>query len=167
VGSPSHLGFLEDRLLPIVRAGAVTFNEGGKESPMTRAVLDKETSSLAMPWEEQYGYSQAVRVGDTLYLSGQVSHDDAGNFFAVGDMEGQMRQAYKNIEKILAGYGATMDSLVEEVLYVTDMQAAFDAAVKIRRDVFAGFPAVASTIVEINRLAFPEFLIEIKGIARL
>jgi hypothetical protein len=32
-----------------------------------------------MPWEETYGYAQAVRVGDTIYVSGQLSHDDAGN----------------------------------------------------------------------------------------
>ncbi len=130
-------------------------------------VLSKETKGLGMPWEELYGYSQAVKVGDTVYLSGQVSHDDAGNFFAVGDMKSQMRQSYTNIEKVLAEYGATLENLVEEVLYVTDMEAAFDAATKIRREVFGGFPAVASTIVQIERLAFPEFMIEIRGIAKL
>jgi 2-iminobutanoate/2-iminopropanoate deaminase len=131
------------------------------------SVITKETKGLGMPWEDLYGYSQAVRVGDTVYLSGQVSHDDAGNFFAVGDMEAQMRKAYANIEKVLAGYGATLANLVEEVLYVTEMEAAFDAAVKCRREIFGGFPEVASTIVQIDRLAFPEFMIEIRGIAKL
>lgn len=32
-----------------------------------------------MPWEKEYGYAQAVKVGDTIYVSGQVSHDDSGN----------------------------------------------------------------------------------------
>ncbi|MBD2532016.1 hypothetical protein H6G97_21470 [Nostoc flagelliforme FACHB-838] len=41
--------------------------------------ISKETQSLNMPWEQEYGYSQAVKVGDTIYLSGQVSHDDMGN----------------------------------------------------------------------------------------
>jgi 2-iminobutanoate/2-iminopropanoate deaminase len=41
--------------------------------------INKETKSLRMPWEKEYGYSQAVKVGDTIYLSGQVSHDDKGN----------------------------------------------------------------------------------------
>ncbi len=134
---------------------------------MGQALISKETASLGMPWEEQYGYAQAVRVGDTIYVSGQVSHDDEGNFVAVSDMEAQMRQAYLNIEKVLNGYGANLDALVEEVLYVTDMEAAFTAATKIRRDVFGGFPTVASTIVQIDRLAFPEFLIEIKAIAKV
>ncbi len=38
--------------------------------------IDKETKSFGMPWEKEYGYAQAVKVGDTIYLSGQVSHDD-------------------------------------------------------------------------------------------
>jgi 2-iminobutanoate/2-iminopropanoate deaminase len=134
---------------------------------MGRTNLGKETKSLGMPWEEEYGYSQAVKAGDTIYLSGQVSHDDEGNILGVGYMEVQMRQAYANMQKMLAQYGATMDNLIEEHLFVTDMEAAFAAAHKIRRDVFSGFPAIASTIVQIERLAFPELMIEISGIAKV
>ena len=39
----------------------------------------KESKSFGIPWEKEYGYSQAVKVGDTIYLSGQVSHDDKGH----------------------------------------------------------------------------------------
>ncbi|MCH7534638.1 MAG: RidA family protein [Bacteroidetes bacterium] len=56
-------------------------------------MIDKETKSLNMPWEKEYGYSQAVKVGDTIYLSGQVSHDDKGNVLGEGNMEVQMRAA--------------------------------------------------------------------------
>ena len=127
----------------------------------------KEQASLGMPWEEQYGYAQAVKVGDTIYLSGQVSHDDEGNFEGVGDTEVQMRSAYRNIAKVLAQYNATIENVVEETLYVRDMKAAFDARVKMKDEVFSGRPLVASTIVQIERLAFPEFLIEIRCIARV
>jgi hypothetical protein len=71
----------------------------GRASPRPRkeeaaiTTPTKEQASLGMPWEEQYGYAQAVKVGDTIYLSGQVSHDDEGNFEGVGDMEVQMRSA--------------------------------------------------------------------------
>ncbi len=129
--------------------------------------ISKEAKSLGMPWEKEYGYSQAVKVENTIHLSGQVSHDDEGNIIGIGDMEVQMRQAYANIHKVLAQYGATMDDLVEEHLFVTDMEAAFAAAVKIRREVFSGFPTVASTIVQIERLAFPELMIEISCTARV
>ena len=40
--------------------------------------ISKETMSLDMPWEKEYGYAQAVKVGDTIYLSGQVSHYEGG-----------------------------------------------------------------------------------------
>ena len=129
--------------------------------------INKETKSLGMPWEKEYGYAQAVKVGDTIYLSGQVSHDDRGNIVGLRDMEAQMRQAYANIQKVLAQYGATMDNVVDEVLFVTDMDTAFAAAVKCRQEVFSGTPVVASTIVQIQRLAFPELLIEIRCVAKL
>jgi 2-iminobutanoate/2-iminopropanoate deaminase len=129
--------------------------------------INKETKSLGMPWEKEYGYAQAVKVGDTIYLSGQVSHDDRGNIVGLRDMEAQMRQAYTNIQKVLAQYGATMDNVVDEVLFVTDMDTAFAAAVKCRREVFSGTPVVASTIVQIQRLAFPDLLIEIRCVAKL
>ena len=129
--------------------------------------ITKETKSLNMPWEQQYGYSQAVKVGDTIYIAGQVSHDDGANVVGVGEMETQMRQAYANVAKLLKEYGADMDNVVEEVLYVTDMESAFTARVNCHEEVFGGFPSVASTIVQIGRLAFPEFLIEIKCIAKV
>jgi enamine deaminase RidA (YjgF/YER057c/UK114 family) len=129
--------------------------------------LSKDSKTLGMPWEDGYGYSQAVRVGDTIYVAGQVSHDEDAKILGVGDMETQMRQAYANMQRTLDQYGATMDHLVDETLFVTDMDAAFEAAVKVRREVFSGFPRIASTIVEIKRLAFPELMIEIKATARV
>ena len=129
--------------------------------------INKETKSLGMPWEKEYGYAQAVKVRDTIYLSGQVSHDDEGNIVGLKDMETQMRQAYANIKKVLAQYGATMDNIVDEVLFVTDMKSAFAAAVKCRREIFSSTPIVASTIVQINGLALPELMIEIKCVAKL
>ena len=129
--------------------------------------INKETKSLGMPWEKEYGYTQAVKVGDTIYVSGQVSHDDKGNIVGHGDMEVQMRQAYANIQNVLAQYGVTMENMVDEILFVTDMDAAFAAAVKCRQDVFSGTPVVASTIVQIQRLAFPELMIEIRCVAKV
>jgi 2-iminobutanoate/2-iminopropanoate deaminase len=129
--------------------------------------ISKDAKSLGMPWEKEYGYAQAVKVDNIIYVSGQVSHDDKGNIVGRGDMEVQMRQAYENIEKVLAQYGATMDNIVDEILFVTDMDAAFAARVKRRQDVFSGKPVLASTIVQIQRLAFPDLMIEIKCICKV
>jgi 2-iminobutanoate/2-iminopropanoate deaminase len=54
-----------------------------------------------MSWEKAYGYSQAVKVENTIYASGQVSHHDIGNIVGLGDMGVQMRQAYANVDKVL------------------------------------------------------------------
>jgi enamine deaminase RidA (YjgF/YER057c/UK114 family) len=65
-----------------------TFNQGIRFCPHSVSgltqkkdfvTISKETQSLNMPWEQEYGYSQAVKVGNTIYLSGQVSHDDMAN----------------------------------------------------------------------------------------
>ncbi len=129
--------------------------------------IRKEAKSLGMPWENEYGYSQAVKVGDTIYLAGQVSHDDKGNVLGEGNMEVQMRAAYANVGKVLAQYGASMDNVVDEMLFVTDMDAAFAARVKMKQEVFSGSPVLGSTIVQIQRLAFPQLMIEIRCIARV
>ena len=129
--------------------------------------INKEAKSLGMPWEEEYGYAQAVKVGDTIYLSGQVSHDDDGNVLGEGDMEVQMRAAYANVGKVLAQYGASMENIVDEMVFVTDMDAAFGARVIMKDEVFGGSPVLASTIVQIERLAFPQLMIEIRCVAKV
>jgi enamine deaminase RidA (YjgF/YER057c/UK114 family) len=135
---------------------------------------------FGMPWEEQYGYAQAVKVADTIYVSGQLSHDEQGNIVGPAPLDGmgriidhsnmetQMRQTYANAKKILHEFGATLDDVVEEVLYVTDMETAFAVAGSVRKEAYGSKkPAVASTILVTPRLALPTQLIEIKLIAKV
>jgi enamine deaminase RidA (YjgF/YER057c/UK114 family) len=142
--------------------------------------ISKDTKGLGMPWEAEYGYAQAVKVGDTIYVSGQLSHDDEGNLVGAAplddkgrildhsNMEIQMRQTYANAKKLLGLYGATLDNVVEEVLYVTDMDAAFAVAGHVRKEAYGSEqPDVASTILVTPRLALPPQLIEIKFVARV
>ena len=142
--------------------------------------LNKETRTFGMPWESQYGYVQAVKVDDTIYVSGQLSHDDQGNMVGAAplddngnirdhsNMEIQMRQTYANAKKILAEFGVTLDNVVEEVVYVTDMDHAFAAAGPVRKEAYGSqIPQVASTILVTPRLALPTQLIEIKFIAKV
>ena len=120
-----------------------------------------------MPWEDQFGYCQAVKVDDTLYVSGQLSHDDQGNMVG-SNMETQMRQTYVNAKKILGEFGATLDNVVEEVIYVTDMDAAMGVAGPVRKEAYGlEKPQVACTTLVTPRLAFPAQLIEIKFVAKL
>jgi len=135
--------------------------------------LHKEVKGFGMPWEDQYGYVQAVKIDDTIYVSGQLSHDEHGNLVGAdpsddSNMETQMRQTYANAKKILSEFGATLDNVVEEVLYVTDMDKAMAVAGPVRKEAYGREkPEVASTILVTPRLAFPTQLIEIKFIAKL
>ena len=142
--------------------------------------LSKDVKGFGMPWEDTYGYAQAVKVDDTIYVSGQLSHDEQGNMVGAAplddsgrirdhsNMETQMRQTYVNAKKILSQFGATLDNVVEEVLYVRDMNTAHAVAGPVRQEMYGSKkPAVASTILETPRLALPTQLIEIKFIAKV
>jgi enamine deaminase RidA (YjgF/YER057c/UK114 family) len=162
-----------------VAGAGVALSALGASPAAAQGKVEKEVANLGMPWEEQYGYAQAVKVGDTIYVSGQLSHDDQGNMVAPapldsagkiadhGNMGAQMAQSYANIEKVLANFGATMDNIVEEVVYVTDMDEAFAVVGEVRKQAYGGRPVVASTVLVTPRLAFPDQLIEIKVIAKV
>ena len=140
----------------------------------------KEVAHFGVPWEKTYGYAQAVRVGNTIYVAGQLSHDDDGNFIGpatrdssghetdTSNMELQMRTTYANAAKVLARFGAGLRDVVEEVLYVIDMDSAFAVAGAVRKAAYGtDSPQCASTIAQVVRLALPQQLIEISFTAVL
>ena len=121
-----------------------------------------------------------MSVGDTIYISGQLSHDAAGNFVVATPLDDQGRildhfnmaiqkkQMYANARLLLDRYGATLENVVEEVLYVTDTDAAFAAAGPVRKEAYgSAVPDVASTMPVTPRLALPQQLIEIKLLTRV
>jgi enamine deaminase RidA (YjgF/YER057c/UK114 family) len=126
--------------------------------------IDKELASFGVPSEgERYGFAQAVKIGDTIYVSGQTaSGDDA----PLGDMEAQMRSAYSKVARALEQFGATLDNVVDEILFVADYMGAAMVAGKVRHDVYGGAPEVASTLIPVAPFA-GEMLIEIKCIAHV
>ena len=124
----------------------------------------KEVQGLGMPWEKEFGYAQAVKKGDTAWLAGQVGHDDKG-VLAEG-MEAQMMKAYANIQKLLAGFDMEMDDVVEEVMYVLDIGAAFNARKKHGNQFYPDPKRIPSTLIVVSGLSLPGQLIEIKIVAR-
>lgn len=124
----------------------------------------KEFKTFDMPWEAVYGYVQAVKKGDTVWISGQLGHDMNG-ILAEG-MENQFRQTYENIGKLLVGFGMTADDIVEEVIYVTDMQQGFESRKLTGKEFYGEVCIVASTIVAVNELALPGQKVEIKIVAK-
>jgi|HubBroStandDraft_6_1064221.scaffolds.fasta_scaffold1067349_2 2-iminobutanoate/2-iminopropanoate deaminase len=129
--------------------------------------IKKEIYNMGVPWESGYGYSQAVKVDDTIYVSGQVDHDETGTILNPSDMEGQMRQAYANVKRVLAHFGATMENVVDEILFVVDMESAMKARGRLKDEVFGQSILPAATIVQIQRLALTGFMVEIRIVARV
>lgn len=140
----------------------------------TAVPVEKKLAYHGVAWEEAFGYAQAVQVGRTIYVSGQLSHDDSGKFIgaaplnskgeilASSNMELQMRTTYENALKIVTKLGATLEHVVEETVFVTDMAAAFAVSGKVRKAAYGtDRPACASTIVKISSLALPGQLVEI------
>ncbi len=110
-------------------------------------------------------YTDAVRVGELLFLSGVVPVDGEGNLVGEGDVVEQARQVFRNIREVLAAAGATFSDVAKVTVFLTDV----DDRAKInpvRQEAF-GEARPASTLVEISRLAVPGALIEVECVAAL
>jgi enamine deaminase RidA (YjgF/YER057c/UK114 family) len=111
-------------------------------------------------------WSNAIRAGDTLYISGQVARPFEGGAGMVGkDEYEQSRQIFSRIERIIKAAGGTMDNLVKMTIFVVDITKNTEVW-RARREFFTGdFPA--STLVEVRSLAKPDVLVEIEAVAYL
>lgn len=110
--------------------------------------------------EKAYGYSHAVKIGNSIKISGAVSMDDEGNPTAVGDIEQQMKNCYADLEKILKHYGCTFNDVVKEDIYTTDMAQMLEKS-GYRAEIYKnGFPT--GSWLEVKGLALPEFMVEIE-----
>ena len=110
-------------------------------------------------------YRHVVRVGDTLYIAGQVALDADGNLVGENDMVAQMRQVMENLKRVLASQGADFSHVVKINIFTTDIED-FRTASEVRAEYMGEHPP-ASTLVQIERLARPQFLLEIEAIASL
>lgn len=117
--------------------------------------------------EQLYGYAQAVKAGDTVYVAGQTASNDDGSTHGEGDMAAQMETAYANVARVLSDCGATMADVVDEILFVTDVRAAATVGLEVRTRAYGGTPEVASTLIGVSALAIPSLMIEIKVTAKV
>ncbi|HEU4855732.1 MAG TPA: RidA family protein [Rhodanobacteraceae bacterium] len=86
-------------------------------------------------------YSQAVRTGDTLYLSGQIPLDPATGELVAGDIAVQATRVFDNLKAVLAAGGATFDDVVRVAIYMTDLSN-FGAVNEVMEKYFnAPYPA--------------------------
>ena len=110
---------------------------------------------------QQRGYSEAVITegGRTVWLAGQIAMvDDAGKSLA-GDLDGQVRQLFKNLDRTLQKAGGKLSDIVQMTVFITDVRYG-DRLTQIRREVFGdNFPG--SALITVTALAVPEAKVEI------
>ncbi|HEV2125493.1 MAG TPA: RidA family protein, partial [Chloroflexota bacterium] len=67
----------------------------------------------------QAHYAQVARVGDTLYISGQLAIDRDGRTVGIGDVREQTRQCYRNLAAIVEYFGGTLANIVKTTIFLT------------------------------------------------
>ena len=117
-----------------------------------------------------YSHAISVRPGRLLFIAGQVSVDESGNLVGGQEIAAQVRQVFHNLELVLAGSGATFENVVQFTTYLVsprDVQGYLDARLDIYKRVFPAEEFPTNTLLVIDQLVRPEFLIEVEAIAAL
>ncbi|WP_066946293.1 RidA family protein [Streptomyces lushanensis] len=113
-----------------------------------------------VPAESDFGYSQAIKSGELIHVSGQLSFDEAGEFLHAGDFVAQLRQTYVNMDKVLEHYGVTRNQVVSQVLYVVNLRRNAAATAEGNLAYF-GDHRPASTVLGVTELTLPGQVVEI------
>jgi 2-iminobutanoate/2-iminopropanoate deaminase len=130
---------------------------------MTQTATVREQISVAPDHYAPYLLSQAIRVGDMLYVSGQAGAGDDGRIVAPGDFDRQADRAMRNLQRVLVAGGSSLGSIVKVTIFLTSMSH-FPQVVELRRKWFSA-PYPADTIVEVAALYSPDAMIEIEAVA--
>ena len=112
---------------------------------------------------DRAAYSAAVRVGDLVFVSGQVAMSDDGEPVALNDFGAQAGVAFGRLRDVLRDAGSDLDHVAKVTIYVTD-RANISALVDLRRHWFRD-PFPADTTVVVASLARAEWMIEIDAVA--
>jgi 2-iminobutanoate/2-iminopropanoate deaminase len=114
----------------------------------------KTCFNMDAAFENQIGYCQAVRAGNTLYISGTA---------ASGEMPAAMGKVYGELKKTLAAHGLSFADVVKENVYATDLDA-FIKHQQVRKAHYTGgYPA--ATCVQVPRLFLPALVVEVELVA--
>ncbi|MFI0149896.1 RidA family protein [Streptomyces lydicus] len=132
---------------------------------VTEARVAHEIDRIATTpdWYEPYRISQAVRAGGWIHVSGQAGIDEQGRTVS-DDFLAQGRQAFANVERVLAAAEASLADVVKVGIFVTDMAAHLDDVIRLREE-FLSPPYPADTLLEVSSLAQPDWRIEIEATA--
>ena len=113
-------------------------------------------------------FSQGVQTGNILTLAGQLGDDLEGN--VPKDLQSQMENCYKNIEIVLKEFNGSLDNIIDETWFITDIEECMTNVGEIfnsREKIYGCKPEVSQTLIGVSALVDPKYKIEIKCIAYL
>lgn len=143
--------------LALVVLTVPAFAQGSRQNAEVIVPDDRRSSY------ENWGYAPAIRVGNTIYLSGVVSGLSGEGSYEERYARG-FRRALEHIESVLEEAGASLDDVVDITSFHTDLQRQLEVAVKVRMEIMSP-PHPAWTAVGTTALATPDGVTEIKVVA--
>lgn len=123
----------------------------------------REKYSSGAPWESTVGYTRAVRVGQTIEVSGTCAVDKDGNVFAPGDPYQQTRRCLEIIQQAIETLGGKMEDVVRTRMFVKDI-AQWNEIGRAHGEIFHSIQPV-TTMVEVSNLISQDYLVEIEATA--
>lgn len=125
----------------------------------------KELLGMENVWQPIGPYTNGVKKGNMIFVSGTVGIDKDGNLIGKNDVKAQARQAFENIRGILAEGGATMYDVMKITVFMKSVED-YQLMNEVRREFFPKDPP-ASTAVVIKDFMLPDLLLEAEVIAVL
>jgi len=116
--------------------------------------------SSGAKWEDLVGYSRAIKAGNRVMVTGTTSVDENGNIHGIGDAYAQTKFIFQKIEKYLKEAGSSMQQVVWNRMFVTDISKWEDIA-RAHAEFFKEIKPCA-TMVEVKGFIHPDMLIEIE-----
>lgn len=121
--------------------------------------MERQHIASGSPWEEQVGYSRAVRVGNAIHVTGTIGTDASGALLSPNDAYQQSMDAFDIIERALQEAGAAFEHIIRTRIYITSLDHAEDVGRAHRERL--GHVRPCCTMVAVHAL-FADALVEIE-----